>query len=59
MKPGVTLNRLLGIVPKHHRTRDVLAIVAHGEKWIWIYDAGMISHKVRQIACERKHKEKK
>jgi len=46
MKPGVTLNRLLGIVPKHHRTRDVLAIVAHGEKWIWIYDAGMISHKV-------------
>jgi len=85
MTPGLSLNRLLGIVPQPRRVLNVFGYVAHGEKWVWIYksgkecellksackmaanpalvfthyDAAMIGHKLRQVACERKLKGKK
>jgi hypothetical protein len=40
MTPGTTLNRLLGIVPKPCQTLNVIAVIAHGEKWVWIYETG-------------------
>lgn len=40
MTPGVRLNHLLGIVPRPHRDLNVIAVVVHGERWIWIYQDG-------------------